>query len=133
MEIWERQLKDIERVMSDRLYAFAETTPQYFSTKELNSLYSEWQERYRLFWAWQRFTLLVGLSSPIWFLLAVGLGLWGKIYISIICLKLFPLSLVLFIAMTYWLKRRFESSGELEYIGQLLQDELKKRRLKNKC
>lgn len=124
----ERQLRRIERDVSDDLLMILEVGPQYYSTQELYELTDElkWQEE-RLK-KLQRYCSLILASIPIWFCAYLLSGALDSIIVGHFFLYLMPITAAIFAVGNIYSRYHYRNCRHANLIRSIIQQELERRR-----
>ena len=121
-------LSNIEREAEQDFSLLLSTGPTFFATSQLIELRGRVLEREALFIRLHRANLWVGALSPSWIVVGFILGLMGWIPLAALAFGLFPLSFVLFLAVSFLLKNWLGTRDSLEHMRLLVEMELSRRR-----
>lgn len=124
----EQQLAHIEQEVNDDLRLLEDGGVSYFSTEELRDLLLTWRLKYQLFQRFHYLSIGFGFAAPFMLLLALALY---KIGIPSYAWKVFylaPISLTIFLVSSYILHIKYQNRKTMERYGNIIQDELQKRR-----
>jgi hypothetical protein len=125
----DKQMRRIEYETSDTLRLLSDTgAPEYFSTKELIQLKEKVQDELRLFKMWQQRSIALGVGSAICFAALIVFGFLKLIWVAVVAAALCVGCFAGFYMGVALMKKRFESRGELDYVGRLISEELRKRK-----
>jgi lipopolysaccharide export LptBFGC system permease protein LptF len=120
-------LAQIETAASDEFAQLADIGAEMYATADLLVLKGKLEEALKTFNQLHKLLQWVGFSSPAWVLLAFPFGLMGANRFGYFLMGLFPIAFFAFIIGSYLLKRRYNSKGYLEYIGAIIDEELRRR------
>ena len=67
----DKYLERLENEAANELQEFVELEPSYYSTDHLLELRRQWLGEIQLFQQMQKVNLIIGASSPIWFIVGV--------------------------------------------------------------
>lgn len=127
-----KTLAEIESRAKDELSFLLATGAAYFTTVQLIRLKGQWEIKnqyfHRLHKAWIRMAAL----APIWLCVWLLLDLLGLPVLGLIFLFFFPFSLVSFFVGMFLMRWLFPGKGHLDMVGEMIQEELDKRREKEK-
>ncbi len=119
--------EEIESWASDDLRMLEEFGSEAFATGELRELAQVTDLRIVRFERWQRVNLTIGVSSLVWLAVAFGAAFFGYIAVASWAVRLFPLTLFVFVAGAFWLRYRLGSLGTLHFLKDMLRTELRHR------
>lgn len=126
-ESLDNYLERLEKEATNELQEFVELEPSYYSTDHLLELRRQWLGEIQLFQQMQKVNIIIGACSPIWFTVGVLFLILEMEILAVIAFCLFSVFLLVFLIASFVVKRRFKSRGYLEFIGNLLNDELQLR------
>lgn len=121
-------IKHLEGNAADELSYLESVGVEYFTTEQLLRLRGQWEVKNHLFYYFQRLLIRIVAYSPVWiagwFLLE-----WIKWhYLALLSLALFPLSFVVFFAGLAFMHTFFKGKGHLSRVGEMIGEELERRR-----
>lgn len=122
-----RVLEQIEIAATDEFAQLADIGAEMYATADLLILKGKLDEALKTFNQLHKLLQWVGFSSPIWVFLAFPFGLMGAERLGYFLMGLFPVAFISFVIGSYLLKRRYNSKGYLEYIGAIIDEELRRR------
>lgn len=125
-------LNQIETGARNEFDQLADIGAEFYSTADLLRLRGKWEEANVTFQQLHKVLLYLGFSSPLWILLSLPIGLFGLERLAYFTLAFFPITFILFTVGSYLLKRRYNSRGYLEFIGSIINDELRKRSIEQR-
>ena len=117
-------LERLEREADNELQEFVALAPAYYSTEHLLDLRRIWLGEMQLFCQMHKMNLIIGACAPVWFGVGILFAVLEMQILTIITLCLFSVFIFTFLVASFAVKKRFRSRGYLEYIGNLLNDEL---------
>ncbi len=120
-------LNKLEKSSTDDFEQVAEIGCRYFSTHDLLILKGKWEERLQTFKRLHKLLVNIGMSSPLLLLLALASGFLNLPVLATSLLILSPVAFLSFVAGSFYLKNTYNSKGSLEYIGLIIDEELKRR------
>ncbi len=122
-------LSYLEKKSSDELSLLESVGTEYFSTAELIRLKGQWEIKNKLFIQFQKYLIRIVAFSPVWL---VGWFIFHLLHLpalAMFSLMLFPLSFMLFFSGLLFMRHFFPGKGHLDYIGDMINLELHRRRL----
>lgn len=125
-------LNQIETGARNEFDQLADIGAELYSTADLLRLRGKWEEATTTFEQAHKILLYLGFSSPLWVLLSFPIGLFGLERLAYFILAFFPITFILFSAGSLLLKKRYISRGYLEFIGSIINDELRKRSIEQR-
>ncbi|MEZ4948943.1 MAG: hypothetical protein R2769_13185 [Saprospiraceae bacterium] len=120
-------LEQIEVAATDEFAQLADIGAELYATGDLLVLKGKLEEALKTFQQLHKMLQWVGFSSPVWVLLAFPFGLMGMERFGYFLMGLFPATFILFGIGSFLLKQRYNSKGYLEYIGAIIDEELRRR------
>jgi len=117
-------LERLELEAANELQEFVELSPSYYSTDHLLDLRRQWLGEMQLFRQMQKMNLIIGGCAPVWFGVGILFSTLGMQILTVVSFCLFSVFLFTFLVASFVVKKKFKSRGYLEYIGELLNDEL---------
>lgn len=123
-------IERLEREANDDFRLLADLGPEEFCVEHLIELRDRMQWRLAQFDRWRRLNLLVGATAAGWMLLGGAMAWAGWGLLARLAFAVMSLALVGFIAGVWYLNRKFDSRGELEYTLRTIEDELRRRAAK---
>ena len=126
-ETLDKYLERLEHEAANELQEFVELEPSFYSTDHLLDLRRQWLGEMQLFRQMQKMNLIIGGCSPVWFAVGILFANLEMQILTILSFCLFSVFLFTFLVASFVVKKKFKSRGYLEYIGNLLNDELQLR------
>ena len=126
-ESLESYLERLEQEATNELQEFVELHPSYYSTDHLLDLRRQWLSEMQLFRQMQKMNITIGACSPVWLGVGILFATLEMQILTVISFCLFSVFLFTFLVASFVVKKKFKSRGYLEYIGDLLKDELQLR------
>jgi hypothetical protein len=127
-----KTLTDMESNAEDELSFLFSTGAEYFTTAQLIRLKGQWEVKnyyfHRLHKTWIRMAAL----APVWLCVWLLFDLVGLPVLGLIFLFFFPFSLVSFFVGMFLMRWLFPGKGHLDMVGDMIQEELIKRKAKEK-
>lgn len=127
-----KTLTDMESNAEDELSFLFSTGAEYFTTAQLIRLKGQWEVKnyyfHRLHKTWIRMAAL----APVWLCVWLLFDLVGLPVLGLIFLFFFPFSLVSFFVGMFLMRWLFPGKGHLDMVGDMIQEELIKRKVKEK-
>ncbi|MEM6318861.1 MAG: hypothetical protein AAF960_14410 [Bacteroidota bacterium] len=120
-------LDRLEKEATNELQEFVELDPSYYSTEHLLDLRRQWLSEVQLFRQMQKMNLIIGGCAPVWFAVGILFSILKMEILTVVSFCLFSVFLFTFLVASFVVKRKFKSLGYLEFIGDLLNDELQSR------
>lgn len=117
-------LERLEFEAMNELQEFVQLAPSYYTTDHLLDLRRQWLGEIQLFKQMQKMNMIIGACSPVWFAVGVLFAVLEMQILTVVTFCLFSVFLFTFLVATFVVKKKFKSLGHLEYIGDLLNDEL---------
>lgn len=122
----------MESNAEDELSFLFSTGAEYFTTAQLIRLKGQWEVKnyyfHRLHKTWIRMAAL----APVWLCVWLLFDLVGLPVLGLIFLFFFPFSLVSFFVGMFLMRWLFPGKGHLDMVGDMIQEELIKRKAKEK-
>ena len=126
-ESLDNYLERLEREASNELHEFVVLHPSYYTTDHLLDLRRQWLNEMQLFRQMQQMNITIGACAPIWLMVGILFATLEMEILTVIAFCLFSVFLFTFLVASFVVKKKFKSKGYLEYIGDLLNDELQLR------
>lgn len=126
-ESLDKYLERLELEAANELQEFVALDPAYYSTDHLLDLRRQWLGEMQLFRQMQKMNLIIGACSPIWLGVGILFASLEMEILTIIAFCLFSVFLFTFLIASFVVKKKFKSRGYLDYIGNLLNEELRLR------
>lgn len=123
----EKYLERLEHEATNELQELVKLDPSYYSTDHLLDLRRQWLGEMQLFQQMQKMNIIIGACSPVWFVVGMLFATLKMQILTVVAFCLFSVFLFTFLIATFLVKKKFKSRGYLEYIGELLNDELQLR------
>lgn len=123
----ETPIERLERECNDDFHLLQELGASSFETAHLLEMHKQAKDNLDNFNRKIRLAMLLGVTSTGWALLGILSGGMDFFYVALFAFGMMLLSLVGFAVVLVFLKKRFESKGELVYNQKIIEDELKKR------
>ncbi|MEM1121065.1 MAG: hypothetical protein AAGJ18_11505 [Bacteroidota bacterium] len=120
----DKYLERLERESTNELQELVRLDPSYYSTDHLLDLRRQWLGEMQLFQQMQKMNMIIGACSPFWFVVGILFATLKMQILTVIAFCLFSVFLFTFLVASFLVKSRFKGQGYLEYIGELLNDEL---------
>lgn len=124
----ERQLRRIERDVSNDLLMILEVGPQYYSNQELYELIDELQQQEDSSKNLQRNFFLFLVSIPLWVCAYFLFNAFGWHLTAAIFLYLIPLAGLIFAAGSLYCRYKYRNCRHANLIRSIIQQELERRR-----
>ncbi|MCB0661155.1 MAG: hypothetical protein KDC24_00335 [Saprospiraceae bacterium] len=122
-----RVLEQIEIAATDEFAQLADIGAELYATSDLLILTGKLDEALKTFNQLNKLIQWVGFTSPGWVILALPFGLMGADRFGYFLMGLFPVGFFAYVIGAYLLKKRYNSKGYLEYIGAIIDEELRRR------
>lgn len=124
----DRQLNRIEQEVNDDLMLLLEVSPEYYSTRELNTLLRDLRLKRRSIRSLKKRLYIVGGSVTLWICTAIVANMSGLYLISYFFLALIPASLFSFIGGSMFIARKYHFYKHASSIEAIIKQELDRRR-----
>jgi hypothetical protein len=126
----ESSLDRLEREANDDFRLLEELGPTQFGTEHLLELRDQIRRQLSVFDRRQRLAMLLGGTAAGWIFLGLVVGQMGWIWLAVLAHGIALLSFIGFAGILVFLKKRYESRGELEHTAREIETELRRRRVK---
>ena len=120
-------LARLEREATNELQEFVALHPSYYTTDHLLDLRRQWLSEMQLFQQMQKMNITIGACAPVWMGIGILFATLEMQILTVIAFCLFSVFLFTFLVASFVVKKKFKSRGYLEYVGDLLNDELQLR------
>lgn len=127
-DIFER----LEKEAADEVRLLEDLGPKHFDTDHLMELHAKVCERITLQQRHQRIALSVGAAGAGWILLGVMAHLLGFDLLAFAAFGLASVSFCSFLGLLIFSTRRFQTRGHLDHTRHSIEDELRRRRDKQR-
>ncbi|PHN05776.1 hypothetical protein [Flavilitoribacter nigricans] len=124
----ERQLRRIERDVSDDLLMILEVGPQYYSNQELYELTDELQQQEEISKNLQRNFFLFLVSIPLWVCAYFLSNAFGWHAVARIFLYMIPVAGLIFATGSFYCRYQYRNCRHANLIRSIIQQELERRR-----
>ena len=121
-------IKHLEDHASDELAHLESVGAEFFTTEQLLRLRGQWEVKNYLFKAFQKLVVRVVAISPAWIAVYYLLVFLKLKYLALLSLALFPLSFVVFFAGLAFIYSYFKGKGHLDRVGEMIAEELTRRK-----
>lgn len=123
----ESPLDRLEREANDDFQMLEELGPTHFGTEHLLEMREHLRQQLSVFDRRQHFALSLGGTAAGWVVLGILTARMGWFWMALAAHSLAAASLVGFFVILFFLKKRFESRGELEHTAREIETELRRR------
>ena len=120
-------LTRLELEAANELQEFVGLDPSYYSTDHLLDLRRQWLGEIQLFRQMKKMNIIIGACAPIWFVVGILFAVLEMQILTVVAFCLFSVFIFTFLVASFVVKKKFKSQGYLEYIGNLLNNELQLR------
>lgn len=117
-------IEALEAWASDDLRVLEEVGVEGIPSDYLTEMARESENRIRRIERWQKASLVVGVSSLVWLVFALGAALLGHMKIAAWAVRIFPLSLMAFVIGVFAIRYVFGSLGALYSTKEAIRGEL---------
>lgn len=122
----------MESNAEDELSFLFSTGAEYFTTAQLIRLKGQWEVKNAYYRQLQKAWIRLAALAPIWLCVWLILDLAGLPILGLIFLFFFPFSLISFFVGMFFMRWLFPGKGHLDMVGDMIQEELMKRKEKEK-